>query len=102
MTKTYDSLDAAGSYEQARLMPGCSMRQWMDLLLAAVPPNAIKTLLDLGCGTGHFSFALAEAYQCRVLAVDPSQPMLEKGRLAARPGQDIVWRQPPNSCFDET
>jgi len=64
MTKTYNSVEAAGSYNAARQMPEETMQRWMDLLLASVPANKIENVLDLGCGTGRFSFALAEAYHC--------------------------------------
>ena len=92
MTKTYNSEEAARSYDKARLMPGDSMAQWMNLLSASVPADDVKRILDLGAGTGRFSFALAGRYQCPVLAVDPSEPMLHEGQEATQAGQDITWR----------
>ena len=60
MTQLYDSKKVASSYNKARLMPESTMDQWMDLLTALVPIDEINTILDLGCGTGRFSFALAK------------------------------------------
>ena len=43
--------------------------------------------LDLGCGAGHVSFALAQGGANRVTAYDPSAEMLEVvGEVAARRG----------------
>ncbi|HXR93575.1 MAG TPA: class I SAM-dependent methyltransferase [Steroidobacteraceae bacterium] len=38
-------------------------------------PGPLDSLLDVGCGAGHLSFALAPAFR-RVVAVDPSSGML--------------------------
>jgi ubiquinone/menaquinone biosynthesis C-methylase UbiE len=44
----------------------------------------IRSILDLGCGTGRFSRALSDHFEARVLAIDPSTTML----AAARSKQD--------------
>lgn len=46
----------------------------------AIPPSG--TALDVGCGAGHLSFALASRLE-RVVAVDPSARMLETVATAA-------------------
>lgn len=52
-------------------------------------------VLELGCGTGRITLPLAEA-GCEVVAVDLSEPMLERARrkaAAAGLGGRIEWRQ---------
>ena len=72
-------------------MPESTMDQWMDLLIASVPINEIKTILDLGCGTGRFSFSLAKRYGCSIFSVDPSYTMLLEGQKNQNPEIDIIW-----------
>lgn len=40
-------------------------------------------VLDVGCGTGNYAAALAEASDCRVSGIDPSARMLERAHGAA-------------------
>jgi len=72
-------------------MPGDTLKQWMDLLSACVSADDIKKILDLGAGTGRFSFALSGKYGCPMLAVDPSKAMLQEGQQAGKSGRDITW-----------
>lgn len=44
-------------------------------LVSALDGRSLASLLDVGCGAGHLSFALAPAFK-RVVAVDPSSGML--------------------------
>ena len=39
--------------------------------------------LDIGCGTGRYSMALAAHFNARVIAVDPSEKMLAEARKKA-------------------
>ena len=67
------------------------MDQWMDLLTALVPVEQINKILDLGCGTGRFSFELTKRYGCSIFAVDPSETMLREGQRLQTPEIDIMW-----------
>ena len=67
------------------------MEQWMDFLLASVPADGVRKALDLGSGTGRFSFALADRYRCPILAVDPSESMLQEGQKEGETEQEITW-----------
>lgn len=46
-------------------------------------------VLDIGCGTGNYAAALAEATNCRVSGIDPSPRMLDRARGAA-PWESLV------------
>lgn len=52
-----------------------------ELVSGAIPPEK-GVVLDLGCGAGHLSYALAP-HVTRVIAADPSEQMLETVRLTA-------------------
>ena len=67
------------------------MDQWMDFLAASVPIDGINAILDLGCGTGRFSFSLTKRYGCSIFAMDPSEMMLREGQRFQAPETDIVW-----------
>ncbi|WP_369213380.1 class I SAM-dependent methyltransferase [Streptomyces flavofungini] len=54
------------------LSPGAGLAAWVS----SHRPLAGRSVLDLGCGTGVSSFALAEA-GARVVAVDASRPSLD-------------------------
>jgi trans-aconitate methyltransferase len=62
-----------------------------DLLARAAIPEAAR-LLDLGCGTGRLTLAIANRF-AEVHAVDPEPEMIEAGRAAAaRLGvSNVVW-----------
>ena len=78
MTKTYNSNNVASTYNKARLIPESTMVQWMDFLTASVSPNDINSILDLGCGTGRFSYALYECYKCQIIAIPESNPLCQQ------------------------
>src|SRR5688572_4487507 len=57
---------------------------WMRALLGHVDAQSVERILDLGCGTGRFSEALAGSFGADVLGVDPSTKMLERARNKCR------------------
>ncbi len=74
--------DVATAYDQRPPYPDEVFAILTDLL-----PDAPRTVLDAGCGSGDLARPLA-ALVARVDAVDPSAAMLARGR--ARPGGDAA------------
>ncbi len=52
----------------------------MSVIESRVRGRSIRQILDLGCGTGRFSQALATRFDADVVAVDPSRKMLAIAR----------------------
>src|SRR5436190_24149609 len=77
-------------------------RPFFDLL-AQVRAEQPRTIVDLGCGTGHLTRAAAERWPAaRVLGVDNSENMLAQARPLAIAGRleferaDVeTWSPPP-------
>jgi SAM-dependent methyltransferase len=77
----------AMEYERLHELQGDSMGAW----LAEVLPAGGERALDLGCGTGKHTVALAERF-AHVDAVDLSGPMIDLAR-ARRARDNITYRQ---------
>src|SRR5215216_3656495 len=56
----------------------------MNAISSYVPDQQFKKILDLGCGTGRFTEALAACFDAEVVAVDPSSKMLAQARVKQR------------------
>jgi SAM-dependent methyltransferase len=56
----------------------------MSLVASHLEGSVVTTILDLGCGTGRFSEALAEGFDAQVVGADPSRRMLERAREKKR------------------
>src|SRR5262245_46436633 len=57
-------------------------------LLAQVPRPHARAIADLGCGTGHLTWTLAERWpEARVIGVDSSAEMLRQARPLSIPGR---------------
>jgi ubiquinone/menaquinone biosynthesis C-methylase UbiE len=76
----YDSNDMAVTYDRGRDHGPEVLELWMDVVSQQVKPERIKTILDLGCGTGRFSEALAVRFGADVVGIDPSKKMLAQAR----------------------
>jgi ubiquinone/menaquinone biosynthesis C-methylase UbiE len=87
----YDRTDLPTNYDRARGLSDAAMRLWLDRLTAHVPPPEVEDIIDLGCGTGRFSAALAEAFSARVTGIDPSEKMLAEAR--AKLCGNVVFRR---------
>ncbi|HEU4432595.1 MAG TPA: methyltransferase domain-containing protein [Pyrinomonadaceae bacterium] len=80
----YDSTDIPVVYDRGRDHGPEFLQLWMDVVSSSVAKQQIKTILDLGCGTGRFSEALATHFDAEVIGVDPSIKMLDQARKKQR------------------
>src|SRR5262249_37190486 len=72
---------------QYEMIAGERARPFFDLL-GRVPDGEVKAVIDLGCGTGEMTAALAERWpEAHVLGVDNSPDMLAAARPRAIPGR---------------
>jgi ubiquinone/menaquinone biosynthesis C-methylase UbiE len=76
----YDATDIAVTYDRGRDHGPEFLDLWMNVVSSHVKDQRIKTILDLGCGTGRFSEALRARFEAEVIGIDPSKKMLERAR----------------------
>ena len=62
------------------------------LVWALLTPKPGETIGDLGCGTGAYTIALAQA-GCEVIGIDESPAMLTKARAKSAAGGSITYLQ---------
>jgi ubiquinone/menaquinone biosynthesis C-methylase UbiE len=79
----YDKTDMAIAYDAGRGYTSTVLAQWLDVIARWVPRDAVSQILDVGCGTGRYSEALAAHFDAHVIAVDPSEKMLAEARKKA-------------------
>lgn len=72
----YDKTDIHLRYKQSRQLPEKTMTLWLNSISQYVSGDSVKTIIDVGCGTGRFSKALAEHFSAKVYGLDPSGKML--------------------------
>jgi ubiquinone/menaquinone biosynthesis C-methylase UbiE len=80
----YDATDIASAYDRGRDHGPEFLELWMDVVSSHVKDQRIETILDLGCGTGRFSEALAVRFDAEVIGIDPSEKMLAQARGKTR------------------
>jgi ubiquinone/menaquinone biosynthesis C-methylase UbiE len=76
----YDRTTIPEGYDRARDHGPEALALWMSTIESRVGGRPIRRILDLGCGTGRFSQALATRFDVEVVAIDPSQKMLAIAR----------------------
>ena len=76
----YDATEIPRAYDKGRDHGPEVVDLWMNAIASHVEAASVCTILDLGCGTGRFSEALAARFEAQVLAIDPSKKMLEQAR----------------------
>ena len=76
----YDLTDIPAAYDRGRSHGPKALSLWINAVSVHVRGKAIGTILDLGCGTGRFSEALAVHFDADVLGIDPSMKMLDRAR----------------------
>ena len=76
----YDATEIPRTYDKGRDHGPEVLDLWMNAIASYVETASVRTILDLGCGTGRFSEALAARFDAQVIAIDPSKKMLEQAR----------------------
>jgi ubiquinone/menaquinone biosynthesis C-methylase UbiE len=79
----YDKTDMPRGYDLGRRYSPAQLARWLAVISISVAKDAVAEILDLGCGTGRYSGALAEHFDARVIALDPSDKMLAEARRKA-------------------
>jgi ubiquinone/menaquinone biosynthesis C-methylase UbiE len=82
----YDKTNMPAAYDAGRGYSPAVIALWLDVISRWVPKGAVSEILDIGCGTGRYSTALAAHFNARVIAVDPSVKMLAEARKKATEG----------------
>lgn len=80
----YDTTDIPVVYDRGRDHGPELLQLWMNVVSSSVGKQRIDTILDLGCGTGRFSEALAAHFDAEVIGIDPSRKMLDQARMKLR------------------
>ena len=80
----YDTTDIPVVYDRGRDHGPEMLELWMNVIASYVDKERINTIVDLGCGTGRFSEALAGYFDAAVVGIDPSQKMLEQAQRKLR------------------
>jgi len=86
----YDKTAMPEVYDAGRAYAPEVLDLWLQTIEIGVGDLDVRDILDLGCGTGRFSAALARRFGARVIAVDPSERMLEQAR---RKAPELEWVQ---------
>ena len=76
----YDKTNMLAAYDAGRRYSLAVLALWLDVISRWVPKGTVSEILDIGCGTGRYSTALAAHFNARVIAVDPSEKMLAEAR----------------------
>ena len=80
----YDATDIPVVYDRGRDHGPEMLQLWMNVISSTVGNKRVKTIVDLGCGTGRFSEALAAHFDAEVFGIDPSEKMLDQARKKLR------------------
>jgi SAM-dependent methyltransferase len=76
----YDKTNMPAAYDAGRGYSPTVLTFWLDVISRLVPKDTVSKILDMGCGTGRYSTALAVHFDACVVAVDPSEKMLTEAR----------------------
>jgi ubiquinone/menaquinone biosynthesis C-methylase UbiE len=79
----------AAQYDPGRALSEANEELWLKVFEQQLGLNRASRVLDVGCGTGRFSIAIARHFQCPVVGIDPSPSMLAIAKQKS-PNQ-IVW-----------
>ncbi len=88
----YDKTSIPESYDRGRSYSPEVLRIWLEALSDYVARDAVRDIVDLGCGTGRFSAPLADHFDAHLVGVDPSEKMLKRAREKSF-GSQVTFRQ---------
>ncbi len=81
----YDQGNIPASYDAGRAYAPATLALWLDRISRCAPRGALTRILDLGCGTGRYTAALANHFEATVIALDRSAKMLAEARKKSAP-----------------
>lgn len=93
----YDKTEISSVYDETRGLESDQLKVWLDLVHRDAHPDPGALIVDLGCGTGRFSEPLAERFSARVIAVDPSEKMLDVARRKSKTSRVEFLQSPADS-----
>ena len=76
----YDKTNMPAGYDAGRGYSPAALDHWLNVISRWTPQGSVSDILDVGCGTGRYSTALAAHFNARLIAVDPSEKMLAEAR----------------------
>jgi ubiquinone/menaquinone biosynthesis C-methylase UbiE len=76
----YDATEIPAGYDRGREHGPEIHKLWMEVVSSYLNGKQVKTILDLGCGTGRFTEDLAVWFDAQVVGIDPSKKMLEQAQ----------------------
>lgn len=76
----YDQTTVPEQYDAGREISADKKREFIARFAKTIGTKDINKIIDLGCGTGRFSEALADTFDANVLGVEPSTKMIEQAR----------------------
>ncbi len=86
----YDKGNIPASYDAGRGYSPEMLAVWLERISKCAPRGAVSRNLDIGCGTGRYSGALANRFDAQVIAIDRSAKMLAEARKKSAPGVRYV------------
>jgi SAM-dependent methyltransferase len=81
----YDQGNIPSSYDAGRAYAPATLTLWLDRISRCAPRGVVSRILDLGCGTGRYSGALANHFEAQVVGIDRSAKMLAEARKKSAP-----------------
>jgi ubiquinone/menaquinone biosynthesis C-methylase UbiE len=90
MKNAYAETATAARYDSARHLPAETKALWLNALRSEIPSIRPAKILDLGCGTGRFTSALAQTFNCSAAGIEPSEAMLDIAR--SHGAANIEWK----------
>jgi ubiquinone/menaquinone biosynthesis C-methylase UbiE len=83
----YDATTIPEVYDRGRSHGADVLRLWMNTVRRYSNDRPLSRILDVGCGTGRFTDALATSFGARVVGLDPSRKMLAQAHHKPTEGQ---------------